>query len=125
MKKRQKYLINIIPSLAVLVYILVLSFTKYDKLSFLGVLAFNLGETLCSLILVINLRLFVNWEVSDVKYHVRMTIFLSLVTATTFNMLVFKNPFNDYLVILSIISAFLAFYFIYRHQKDKDVKNMA
>lgn len=124
MKNRKKYLFNIIPGLAVLAYILILSFIKYDKLSLLGILAFNLGETLSLLIIVINLRLLVNWKVSDVKYHVRMTIFISLVTATTFNMLIFKNPYNNYLMILSIIAAFLAFYFIYRHPK-KDVKNMA
>ncbi len=128
MKNRKKYLFNIAPSLAVLVYILILSFTRYDQLNFLGILAVNLGETLCSLIIVINFRVLVNWKVSDIKYHVRMTIFLSLVTAVTFNMLVFKNPYNDYLMILSVIAAFFAFYFIYRHQKDKgediDIKKM-
>jgi hypothetical protein len=124
MKKRGNLLINIILYLGVLVYVLFLSFSRYDKLSFLSILGFNVVETGCLLGIVLNFRALAKLKVSDIKYHVRMTIFLSMVTAITFNMLVFKNLYNDYLMIPLVISAAFAFYFIYRHQKDKGASDI-
>lgn len=116
----KKHLFIILLMSTLLANMIYQSFYVYNSLSLSGVLAGILIETICILFIIINFMALIKWSKFEIKYHIRIVLIIAFVSVVSFNTIIFKNDYAEYLMIPTLIASFLGFYFIYSHKKQRN-----